>query len=193
MITNTRMTAEEFAHRRHELPEAGRWHELHEGRAVLMDAPDDSHGNTVLNLSRALAEWFRDRSDRKVGYACHLIGLHVASNPDTVHFPAICYFDSGDQFGQTDKTIADIVPQLVVDVACGNDRRREMRRRILSYMQIGVQMVWVPDPEKKEIQVIARNAETLALGAWQTLEGAAVLPAFAITVKDVFAQPKWWQ
>lgn len=193
MIADSRMTAEEFADRKHELPEAGRWHELHEGRAVLMQPPDDGHGTTVFNISRALADWFQTRDDQKVGYACHEIGLHVSCNPDTVYCPAISFFASGEPFSQTDNAVATLVPRLVIDVASANDRRSEMRRRTLAYMSLGVQTVWVPDPVRKEIQVISKNQHTLALGPWQTLDGSSVLPSFSISVKAVFAQPKWWK
>ena len=54
----TSLTAAEFAALKHELPESGRWHELHDGQTVLLSAPDDVHGTIVLNLSRALGEWF---------------------------------------------------------------------------------------------------------------------------------------
>ena len=59
MISDTRMTAEQFAASKHELPEGGRWHELHEGRPVVMDPPDDQHGTTVMNISTAIATWFQ--------------------------------------------------------------------------------------------------------------------------------------
>jgi len=193
MIANSRMTAEEFAKSKPELPEAGRWHELHEGRPVVMQPPDDSHGTAVFNLTRALAEWFQSRQEQKIGYACHEIGLHVSRDPDTVYCPAICFFSTGQQFSQTDNAVASEVPALVVDVASANDRRSEMRRRTLGYLALGVETVWVPDPSKKEIQVIDQNQQTVALGQWQTLEGSTVLPSFSIAVKQVFAQPKWWR
>lgn len=187
------MTAEEFASTKHELPEGGRWHELHEGQAVLMESPDDSHGNAVLNLSRALAEWFKQPESPNVGYACHEIGLHVNSEPCTVLCPAISFFATGAQFEETDKPIAETVPRLVIDIASANDRRQEMRRRTLAYMKLGVQTIWVPDTNKREIQVISNGAATLALADYQTLDGGETLPAFTIGVKDVFAQPDWWR
>ncbi len=193
MIRNALLTAEEFAHTKHELPEGGRWHELHEGRPVVMDPPDDNHGNAVLNLSRALAVWLAGQQQRKVGYACHEIGLHVNQEPCTVLCPSICYFDSGDQFGETDNAIAATVPKLVIDIASANDRRQDMRRRTLAYLKLGVKTIWVPDTEKREIQVISNGNDTLALADWQALEGGQELPSFSIKVKDVFAQPDWWR
>lgn len=193
MINADRMTAEQFVECRNDLPDGGRWHELHEGRPVLMDAPDDAHGNAVLNLSKALAEWFQNREEKKTGYAVHQIGLKVESDPDSVFCPAISVFDSGQQFEQSDNPIATARPSLVIEVASANDRRSEMRTRTLAYAVLGVKTIWIPDPSKKEIQVISKDEHTLALASWQTLEGGTALPGFAIKVENVFAQPEWWK
>lgn len=193
MISSDRMTAEQFIHVRSELPDGGRWHELHEGRAVLMEAPDDAHGTTVLNLSRALAEWFKQADDQDIGYACPQIALHVAQDPDTLLCPAMSYFCEGRQFEEADNAIAVQVPRLVIDVASANDRRSEMRTRTLAYAQLGVQTIWIPDPMKKEVQVIHANADTLALGTWQNLDGGSALPGFSIKVEEIFKQPEWWK
>ena len=192
MIADAHITVDQFIEARVNLPEAGRWHELHAGQPVLMDAPDDYHGCIVLNLSRALAEWFQTRPEQSVGYACHEVGLHVESSPDTVYVPAISYFDTGRQFEQTDRVVANRVPKLVVEVASTNDRRRELRQRSLSYLQHGVDVIWIPDPSKMEVQVIRRNKHTLALGQRQTLDGDDTLPDFSVSVQAIFAQPKWW-
>ena len=185
-------TAAEFAATRQELPEAGRWHELHDGQTVMLSAPDDAHGTIVLNLTKALAEWFRTQPVQTRGYACHESGLHVSSQPDTVYLPAISIFQGGPAFSQFDQFVATEVPKLVVDIASSNDRRHDMRLRTSAYMTLGVEVVWIPDPFKKEVQVIRRRAHTLALGIWQHLEGGDLLPGFRIEVEKVFAQPKWW-
>jgi Uma2 family endonuclease len=192
MITDAHMTVEQFIQARPGLPEGGRWHELHAGIPALMEAPDDMHGNIVLNLSRGLAEWFGNRTEQTVGYACHEVGLHVESSPDTVYVPAISYFDAGSQFEQTDLVVATRVPRLVIEVASANDRRRDLRQRTLSYVKHGVEMIWIPDPSKKEVQVIQKGKHTLALGQRQTVEGNVVLPGFRIAVEEIFAQPGWW-
>ncbi len=198
MIHHSRLTAEQFAATKHELPEGGRWQELHDGQPVLMEAPDDLHGTTVLNLSRAFASWLQtsaqasDSRQVATGYACHEIGLKVTTSPDSVYCPAISYFDTGAAFAESDKIIADIVPRLVIEVASTHDRRTELRRRTLAYMDLGVELIWIPDPVKKELQVIKQNAETLALGDRQTLRGDDTLPGFEIDVAAVFKQPEWW-
>lgn len=188
-----KLTAEEFAQRRNELPEGGRWYELHAGEPVLLESPDDAHGTVVLNLSRALGNWLQTSGGGiSAGYACHGPGLHVASEPDTVYIPSLLYFDQGPPFGQLDLVIATLVPRLVIDVASSNDRRRGMRDRTLAYLKLGVEAIWVPDPFKLEVQVIRRRGPTMALGMRQSLEGGSVLADFQMPVSEVFAQPEWW-
>ena len=193
MVIDSRLTAAQFGAQKLDLPEGGRWHELHDGKTVLMDPPDDDHGNVVLNISRALADWFQDSPDVTTGYACHEIGLCVASDPDTVYCPAISFFNTGQQFAESDSNVANSVPALVVDIASANDRRREMRRRTLGYVELGVKVVWVPDPMKKEVQIIQSGRHTEALAGRQTVTAGEILPGFEITVSDVFRQPKWWK
>lgn len=192
MTGKQQMTAAEFAEQRINLPEGGRWHELHAGLPVLLEAPDDSHGTIVMNLSRELARWLQSRSAAARGYACHDVGLHVSSDPDTVYVPAVSYFDSGPLFSQTDRVVATQVPRLVIDVAGSNDRRRDMRFRSEAILDLGVELLWIPDPFKKEIQILQRRHPTMALGTRQTLEGGAVLPGFQMAITQVFAQPDWW-
>jgi Uma2 family endonuclease len=193
MTSVERITAEEFADQKSEFPEGGRWHELHEGRPVLLEAPDDRHGNVVMNLSRQLAIWFRDRGRGRSGYAVHDLGILVRRNPDTVYVPAMSYFDSGPMFSQTDLPLATQIPRMVIDVASSNDRRREMQSRTNAFMNTGIEMIWIVDPFKKEIQVLRRSMHTLVLGTRQTLEGGQLLPEFTIPVIDIFAEPAWWK
>ena len=192
MINSQQMTAEEFAASRHELPDGGRWHELHDGRPVVMQAPDDNHGNTVLNLSRAMSAWFQQQAADTVSYACHQIGLKVGSDPDTVYFPALSVFGSGRQFEETDNVIAQQVPKLVVEVVTANDRRSDIRFRTLAYASLGVHSIWVTDPVKREVQVIRKGGHTLSMADYQFLEGGDVLPNFQVKISDIFLQPRWW-
>lgn len=187
------LNADQFIDCRHDLPDGGRWHELHSGVPTMLEPPDDDHGNAVLNLSRALAEWFQMTEAEKVGYACPSIGIKVSSDPDTVYFPALSFFNQGRQYEQSDYSVATQTPSLIVDIASSNDRRREMRTRTLDYAELGVMTLWVPDPMKKELTVIQDGHHTTSLGEWQMLDGGDTLPGFRMKVADIYQQPDWWK
>ncbi|MBC8099213.1 MAG: Uma2 family endonuclease, partial [Armatimonadetes bacterium] len=54
------------------------------------------------------------------------------------------------------------------------------------YLRDGVQIVWVVDPAKRQIDVYeAKRLTVLALG--DTLSGGVLLPGFAVSLADIFA------
>lgn len=187
------MTAGEFTETRHTFPEGGRWHELHSGRPVLLESPNDEHGTIVLNLSRAVARWLSDQTSEFSGYAAHDVGMLVETAPDTVLMPPISYFDQGQRFGQSDLTIATLVPRLVVEIASSNDRRQLMRERTLMFLNHGVECVWIADPFKREVQVLNRGEHTLVLSDQKIVKGGDQLPGFEVSIAELFAQPDWWK
>ena len=67
-----------------------------------------------------------------------------------------------------------------------------MRLRTLAYLKMGVETIWIPDPFKREVQVVRKSQTTVSLGDWQILEGGQALPGFSLAVKTIFAQPSWW-
>jgi Uma2 family endonuclease len=69
------LTVEQFVAGRHELPDGGRWTELIAGRPILLSPPTVEHGNAVLNLGKALAEY---SGKEQAGYACFELGFVVA-------------------------------------------------------------------------------------------------------------------
>ena len=147
-------TAEDFAQRRDELPEGGRWHELDAGRPLLLTPPDDRHGDVVHNLSLALAT-FLQNSQPPTGYGCFELGLRVARNPDTILVPAVSYFSGAELFAESDKVFTDAAPELVTEIASANDRRQGMQRRVSAYHNMGVAEVWIVDPLEQSVNVMA--------------------------------------
>jgi len=186
------MTAEEFAKRLAELPDGGRWVELVGGRLHTLDPPDTAHGTTVLNLSKALASHLQAIAGSVAGYACFDLGLVVARDPDTVHFPAMCFFTDGRRFLHTDDLFTDVAPALVVEIAATNSRRHGLAGRVELYHNSGVEVVWVIDPVDELIHVLRRGCGPQTLSSEQSLHGEPVLCGFRINVGELFAEPAWW-
>lgn len=192
------MTAEDFAGQRFDLPEAGRWCELVAGEPMTLDPPSAEHGNAVLNLSRALAEWLDRTRD---GFLCFDLGLLTRRAPDTVRFPAICYFVTGNRWDMMDVVYTDQPPVLIVDVVSTPDRRRHLRERIEEFQQWGVAFILIVEPRERRLTLHGPAATTATFRPGDTLTAAdwsppgsprSVLPGFAIPVEDIFREPDWW-
>jgi Uma2 family endonuclease len=183
-------TAEEYVTRREDLPDMGRWTELHAGEIVTLSSPDTEHGNAVLNLTKAIAACARP--DR-VGYACFELGLIVRRKPDTVWCPPMAYYTSGPAFAESDKAISDVPPALVVEVASSNDRRRFLQPRIERWLEWGVTAVWVLEPLSAQVYVIAPPRSPRQLKGDEILEGASIVPSLSVPVANLFKPPSWWK
>ena len=186
------MDAAEFAARRHELPDGGRWTELVAGEPVMLAPPEPLHGTFVSNLSQFLADATAKNAaaGRYGAGAAFETGLRTAADPDTVRFPAAAVFASG-VFAQLDRVIADAVPAVAVEVPGTADRRRGVGRRIEEYHAAGVAAVWVADIADETIRV-ARPHEPPETFAGADRLTCDPLPGFAPTVEELFALPEWW-
>lgn len=181
----TGLTAEQFLER---LQEGERWIELSAGALVRHEPPDDAHGNVVRNVGRALAHHVRRQRNLA---PCFDLGLIVARNPDTVWCPAISCFPLPAGFAEADNLITESVPQLVIEIASTNDRRRNLADRIDRYRRWGVSTCWVFDPDAREVHAFGAGSATRKYHEHETIRESSLLPEFELRVADAFADPKW--
>ncbi len=200
MIASALLTAESFDDARYDLPEGGQWIELVRGRVEILTPPEEEHLIAVLNLSKALAEYLNEHRE---GYPCFELGLLVKRGPDTVRFPAISYFLGGEFFGETDKSITETRPALIVEVISSNDRRRSLNDRVFDYTNWGVEVLWIVDPLEKAVHTIRPGYANKRVREDETLTGSLswrhkataqpILPDFRIAVANIFKPPEYWR
>ncbi len=184
-----RFTADQFLESRPELPDAGQWSELVAGEPVQLEPPDLEHGNAVLNLSKSLAAYVQNADH---GYACFELGLRIARDPDTVHFPAVSYFLGGERFAETDKLYTDTVPDLIIELNSTPDRRTNMSGRVGRWLEWGVRQVWVIDSLERTVGIHVPGAEPRHCGEATAATADPVLPDFSVRVSELFVVPAWW-
>ncbi|HID22504.1 MAG TPA: Uma2 family endonuclease [Planctomycetaceae bacterium] len=189
------LTVEEFLAVKPDLPEAGRWHELVAGHIRDLQPPSVRHTTVVFNFSKALGQFLETNP---CGYACYELGLIVARNPDTVRFPALSFFTSGERFAEWDQEATEHVPALIFDVISTPKRRQEMPRRLAEYFAWGVQEVWVVEPEAEVVRVYTSPRACRVWDREARLDGSrtsasAPLQGFSMPVGELFQEPEWWQ
>jgi Uma2 family endonuclease len=82
-----------------------------------------------------------------------------------------------------------IAPDLVVEVVSPNDLYYEVDRKVEEYLDAGVQLVWVINPDTRSVQVYVPGSGVTRLDDSQELTGRDVLPGFACRVGDLFPAP----
>ena len=197
-ILRVMLSAEEFARTKFDLPEGGRWAELVSGEVRQFEAPDDSHGTIVRNLTKALGEHL-DSGNGSSGddpgqraYACYELGLVTRRAPDTVRCPPVSIFIGGEAFAEMDREVTESRPGLVIELATSNQRRAEMAERVLEWHAWGVTCVWIVNSIDKSVHVAEPGQVVEVRTTSETLAGPAALAGLEVPVRDLFVEPDWW-
>jgi Uma2 family endonuclease len=68
-----------------------------------------------------------------------------------------------------------------------SDRMVDALSKVAMYLQAGVRLVWLIDPDSTTITVFRPDAAPRTMGSGDTLDGGDVLPGFGVPVAEIFA------
>lgn len=80
----------------------------------------------------------------------------------------------------------DIAPDLVVEVVSPNDLAYEIDKKIREYLDAGVSLVWVVNPDLRWVWVHRHDGTTSGLSESDELNGENVLPGFRYPIAALF-------
>lgn len=112
--------------------------------------------------------------------------------PDLVRIPDMSFISWQRLPGQDvpDQPIADLIPDLAVEVISRNNTPKEMERKLAEYFSAGVRQVWfVYHTPQREVRVYTSPTDFLRRTDRETLEGGDVLPGFRLELAELFARP----
>jgi len=178
-----RITAEEYA----AMPDTGRPTELVRGEIVEMNVPIPKHGYVCGNVAGLLWAYVRAHSLGRV--FTNDSGVITARDPDTVRGPDIWYASYQKiPKGPLPGTYIDVVPDLAMEVLSPDDRWSRVLAKVAEYLNAGVPVVCVVDPDDKTAQLFSPdNPKERTLSADEELTFPEVLPGFSATVSELFA------
>ena len=83
--------------------------------------------------------------------------------------------------------IADLAPDLAVEVISPSNTAREMDRKLEDYLTAGVRLVWYVQPEPGEVHVYTAERHDV-LTIEQEISGGDVLPGFVLPLRQLFKE-----
>ena len=86
------------------------------------------------------------------------------------------------------KGFLEAAPELVIEIMSPADRRQHIQQKLEDYFSIGVQWVWVIEPESRAILVYHSVTKMQKLDEAATLSGEGILSGFNLAVADLFAK-----
>lgn len=80
-----------------------------------------------------------------------------------------------------------LVPDLVVEIISPTDRASDVSKKVARYLQDGVRVVWLIDPEIQSLMIHTLGSNQITqLGGGDTLSGGEVIPGFEMVVGKLF-------
>jgi Uma2 family endonuclease len=158
--------------------------ELVEGRLVRMSPVSFDHGRIVVRLLFLLHGHLQHNP---VGVVVADVGVKLASNPDTVRGPDISFLRSDRLPSRGTRGFLKDPPDAVFEVLSPGDRPSEIRRKTAEYLEKGVPMVVVIDPERSTVTLSRPTAPPTTLRAGHDLlDLNDVIPGFHCHVREIF-------
>ncbi len=110
-------------------------------------------------------------------------------DPDTVRGPDIALYLEARKFKELETKWPKRLPKLIVEVLSPNDRQGKMQKRINKFLEEGVAMAWLLDPEAETLTVFLPNRQPVVLEGDEEVSDFKALPEIRCKVSDFFAVP----
>lgn len=175
------MTAEELLRYSHEPYRQ----ELVAGILREMEPPGFEHGRVTMTVGALLFAHVREHG---LGLCTSEVGFKIASDPDTVRAPDVC-FVAADRLPETDVPTGywPGPPDLAIEVVSPNDRRSEVEGKALAWLEAGTRAVVVLDPPLRTATVYRSRSDIRVLADAEPLDLHDVVAGFAPRTGDLFA------
>jgi len=81
------------------------------------------------------------------------------------------------------------VPMLAIEVVSPTDAYSQVTKKVASYLEDGVQLIWVVEPKQQTVTVHAAGSNVqVKLTIVDTLDGGDVLPGFSLPLSKLFGK-----
>lgn len=158
--------------------------ELVNGRIVPMSTNGGEHG---LIESEIIFQLKSFNAQHKSGWILGgEAGVYVRRNPDTVRGMDAAFISKARHPARP-KGYLEVAPELIVEVISPNDRWKDIQDKLKEYFTIGVEYVWLIEPEDRTIYVYTELTEVIRLGEEDTLRGEGPLIGFELPLAALFA------
>lgn len=111
-------------------------------------------------------------------------------SPGLVRIPDVSFISRGRLPGGKvpRDPIADLVPDLAVEVVSKSNTTEEMQQKLEDYLTAGVRLVWYVYPLTRSVRVYTAIDQETTVGEGESLAGGDVLPGFTLPVSQIFAE-----
>ncbi|MCY4080363.1 MAG: Uma2 family endonuclease [Caldilineaceae bacterium] len=159
--------------------------ELIDGVIVRMSLAGGLHGFIELTLALLVGGFIKER---EVGF-CMVgeVGIYIRHEPDRIRGADLAVWSYAKLPDGPPAGFVEVAPDLIVEILSPNDPWAEIHQKINDYFSIGVDTLWIVDPDEETVFVYRTASQRTALRSGDTLAGTGPLTGFALPVSELFA------
>ena len=114
------------------------------------------------------------------------VGIYTQRDPDQIRAADVVYI-SHEQLAKAQETgYLDVAPELVVEIMSPANSWTEAQEKLTEYFAIGVQVVWIVDPQLEQVHVYRSLEEVKLLQKEDELSSEEILPGFRVALTEIF-------
>ena len=87
---------------------------------------------------------------------------------------------------QQQRRFAPTDPDFVIELMSPTDELSELQNKMKEYMDCGVRLGWLINPDEKQVEIYRQQEEPEILSNLQTISGESVLPNLIVNLQDIF-------
>ena len=158
--------------------------ELVRGQLVVREPPSTYHGRVQSNLNVLLGGFVH--AHRLGAVFGQDTGFKIASDPDTVRAPDLAFVSRERAMLISPRGYAALAPDLVAEILSPDDRPGEVLAKVGEWLEAGVQIVWVIDPDRKVAHAFRSDGSVASIASDGVLDGERVVSGFSCALIELF-------
>lgn len=149
------------------------------GELIIMSPTGGETGKKNAELNADFVIWNRQK---KLGYifdssTCFRLPMGSNRSPDVAYIKK----ERWDKLSEEEKIkFPPIAPDFVLELMSNTDSLKMLQEKMAEYMESGVKLGWLINPEKKEVEIYRQGQKKEVLSDPNSLSGEEILPDFIL-------------
>ena len=155
------------------------------GELIIMSPTGGKTGKKNAELNADFVIWNRQQ---KLGYifdssTCFRLPMGSNRSPDVAYIKK----ERWDKLTEEEKIkFPPIAPDFVLELMSNTDSLKMLQEKMAEYMESGVKLGWLINPDKKEVEIYRQGQKKEVLSNPQNLSGENILPEFILYLTEIF-------
>jgi Uma2 family endonuclease len=155
------------------------------GQIIIMSPSGSNSGRIHMVLYKFFSNW---NDDKNMGYLFDASAGFTLPN-NSVRSPDLAWIrkELFDRLPDSDKeTFAHICPDFVIEVRSKTDSIKDLRDKMVEYIENGTRLGWLIDTKEEFVEIYAPNREVITVKGFNNIvSGEDVLPGFELKLSSL--------